>query len=158
HDRALLVQLQATGEARVPTACGDLWSRVDALVDRTEDIGDLRIHSLQLIAARRWRGQGRPIPDELAEEETSACIVALAVPVLLRRLHAAYEGPMLLMKGPEVAALYPDPALRPYADVDVLVTDRPAAVRALVAAGFEERYDEAVFGDGFHHSRPLFWP
>src|SRR5262249_52663806 len=137
---------------------GELWSRVGALVDRMEDIGDLRIHSLQLIAGSRWRAQGRPIPDELAEEERSACIVALAVPVLLRRLSAGHAGPMLLMKGPEVAALYPDPTLRPFADVDVLVTDRPEAVRALVAAGFEERYDEKVFSDGFHHSRPLFWP
>ena len=93
---------------------------------------------MELIAARAWRRQGRPVPDELRLDERIAAIRTLGVPVLLRRIRAAYDGTLILMKGPEAAARYPDPALRPFCDLDFLVDDPAAAHRALMAAGFVE--------------------
>jgi hypothetical protein len=61
---------------------------------------------------------------------------------------------LLLLKGPEAAMAYPDPALRPYGDVDLLVADSRAAQLALIAAGFEPVGDEGRYV-GLHHMRPL---
>ena len=58
-----------------------------------------------------------------------------------RRIEAHSRGirrELILMKGPEAAARYPDPALRPFCDLDFLVDDPAAAHRALMAAGFVE--------------------
>ena len=59
-----------------------------------------------------------------------------------------------MLKGPEVAAVYPDPSLRRYGDVDVLVSDAPAVHRALIDAGFEPVGDPRLYVD-IHHLRPL---
>jgi Uncharacterised nucleotidyltransferase len=135
----------------------DLWPAVDALVDRAPGQADLRAHGLQLVAAARLRALGRPVPEEFIVEERRAAIAALAVPALLRRARAAYGGQLMVMKGPEIALRYPDPALRPYTDVDLLADDAVAAQRALLAAGFQAigSPDEDDIG---HHLRPLAWP
>jgi hypothetical protein len=134
-----------------------LWAAVDALVDRAPGPRDLQAHGLHLIAARRLRGRGLPVPHEVAFAERRAAIATLAVPTLLKRARAAYDGPLMVMKGPEVALRYADPALRAFKDVDLLVDDAEGAQRALLAAGFEE------FGppDGYdrkQHLHPLAWP
>jgi hypothetical protein len=72
-------------------------------------------------------------------------------------MREAYDGPIVVIKGPEVGARYPDPALRPLRDLDVLVRDAPAAQRALVAAGFREVGDPDLYVD-IHHLRPVLWP
>ena len=78
---------------------------------------------------------------------------------VLSAAREAYDGQMLLLKGPEVAACYPDPALRPSKDLDILVDDAEEAQRALLAAGFEPG---GLYGDdyyvGLHHLRPLRIP
>lgn len=132
----------------------DLWDRVDELVDRAGDIADLREHRLELLAARRWRQLGRPVPDELVAQERFAAIMTMTAPVLLEQVRAALDGPIVLLKGPEVAARYPSPALRPYKDLDLLVPNAYEAQEALKAAGFEEVGDPAVYV-GIHHLRPL---
>ena len=81
-----------------------VWAAVDHLLDRTEDPAGLRAHGVQLLAARRWRVTGRPVPAALLADERSAAIATLAVPVLLTRVRAAVNGPIVLLKGPEVAA------------------------------------------------------
>jgi hypothetical protein len=81
----------------------------------------------------------------------------LATPTALERIRAAYEGDLLLLKGPEVAAIYPDPVLRSYGDLDLLVSDSQAAQRALIAAGFEPLSHERRYVD-LHHLRPLRVP
>jgi hypothetical protein len=134
-----------------------LWTVANELVDRAPTAADLRAHGLQLLAARRLRARGRPVPAELAADERRAALATLAVPALLQRVRAAYEGPLMVMKGPEVALRYPDPTLRPYKDVDLLTDDAAAAQRALIAVGFYE------FGppDGYdrkQHLHPLAWP
>lgn len=134
-----------------------VWARVEELVDRAHGLDDLREHRLELIAARRWRALGRPVPPELIDEERFAAMVAMTTPLVLERVRAAAHGPIVVMKGPEVAERYPDPALRPYGDVDILVPDADRVHRALKAAGFEEVGDPALFV-GIHHLRPLVLP
>lgn len=133
------------------------WSAIDRLVDRAPELADIRSHRLQLFAARRWRTLGRPVPAELAREERAAAIAALTAPILLERARAAYDGTMVLMKGYEVAARYPDVAFRPFGDLDLLVSDSRAAQRALLAAGFQEVGDPELFID-IHHERPVWLP
>jgi hypothetical protein len=132
-----------------------LWSAVDELVDRAGGTSDLRAHGLHLLAAARLRAAGDSVPDELIVEERRAAVATLAAPVLLQRARAAYDGSLMVLKGPEVALRYPDTALRPFKDVDVLADDAEAAQRALLAAGFQEIEPTE---DGHHHLYPLAWP
>jgi hypothetical protein len=113
----------------------ELWDRVDALVDRIGTAEAALDHRVGLLAARRWRATGRLLPAALREEERYTATAVLAAPVVLRRVAAAYPGPIAILKGLEIASRYPDPALRPISDLDLLVEDSAAAFRALVAAG-----------------------
>ena len=76
---------------------------------------------------------------------------------ILGKARSAYEGPIMLMKGPEVAAHYPVPSDRPFHDLDLLVEDPVAAQRALIAAGFVQ-YGEPEAYTGLQHLPPLMWP
>jgi len=134
-----------------------LWEGIDRLLDRAPRIADLRRHQLGPLAARRLRALGEDVPAELLEEERLAAVVTLTAPVVLARARAAHPGPMLLMKGPAVAARYPDPALRIFKDLDLLAEDAEGAQRDLVAAGFRPVGDPALY-DGIHHLRPLAYP
>jgi hypothetical protein len=134
-----------------------IWEGVDRLVDREPTLADLRSHRIELLAVRRWRAQGRSIPKELADLERTSALHRLVVPRLLERVRAAYDGPMIVHKGPEAAVHYPDPTSRDYGDVDLLVFDAEEVQRTLIAAGFEEIGDPAIYLD-IHHLRPLRWP
>jgi hypothetical protein len=136
---------------------GVIWGRVDEIVSTTHSVDALRHHGLELVAARAWRRHGRPVPDELLVDERVAAIKALGVPVVLKRIRAAYDGALVLMKGPEAAARFPDRALRPFCDLDFLADDPAAAHRALMASGFVEMGDPARYEEA-HHLRPLAWP
>jgi Uncharacterised nucleotidyltransferase len=135
----------------------NLWSRVDELVERAGSVSDLHAHRLHLYAAWRWRSVGRSVPAELAELERGARIFRLAVPAVLRRVRDAYDGPLILLKGADVAAEYPKPELRPSIDIDFLVPDPERAQRALVAAGFNELPESCTL-DEHHHLPALEWP
>jgi hypothetical protein len=134
-----------------------IWASVDQLVDCAPRLSDLREHKLHLFAARRWRALGRPLPPGLLAEERLAAINALTAALVLERVRAACDGPLILLKGPEVAARYPDPLLRPFVDVDLLVPDAHRTQRALIAAGFREIGDPALYRN-IHHLRPLQLP
>jgi hypothetical protein len=130
---------------------------VETLVARARTLEDLESQGLQLLAARRWRELGRPVPRRLLRQERVVVANSLAAPAVLRRIRSAYDGDILLLKGPEVAIAYPDPALRPYGDLDLLVSDAHAAQKALTAAGFERLGNEARYR-GKHHLQPLRLP
>ncbi len=134
-----------------------LFERVDALVERSPSLEDLRHHGVDLIAARAWRERGREVPDDLRADERLAAARALAVTPVLERVLAASEGPVLVMKGPEVAGLYLDPAVRNFRDVDLIVPNAPDTQRRLLSAGFVETGDPKLF-ENIHHLRPLLWP
>jgi hypothetical protein len=133
-----------------------LWDAVGRIIDRAASLDDHREHGLELLAARRWRALGRPVPAALAAEDRWAALRLLAVRPLLERLRASLDRP-IVFKGPELAARYPDGSTRRFSDVDVLVADPAESQRALLAAGFEEVGDPALYED-IHHLRPLAWP
>jgi putative nucleotidyltransferase-like protein len=131
-----------------------LWEAVDRLIDRAPSEDDLRSHRLEVLAARRFRSVGRPVPEDFVDQERRAAIAALMAPRVLERVREAYDGPALVFKGPEVAARYPDPALRAYGDIDLLVPDADKAQRALLAGGFRLVGEPELYID-IHHLRPV---
>jgi hypothetical protein len=143
-------------DARPPQVDVDflLWAGVDRVMDHAPELSDLASHRVESLAARRFRALGRPVPAEFRAEERAAAISSLVAPRLLARVREACDGPILVIKGPEVAARYPDPALRPFKDLDLLVPRAEKAQEALLAAGFEPIGDPALYVD-IHHLRPL---
>jgi hypothetical protein len=134
-----------------------LWRRVEELAAQAPTLADLRAHRLESFEIRRLRRLGQPVPDELAQQELGAVASARGAEALLRAAREAFDGRLVLMKGYEVALRYPEPWLRPFSDIDLLADDSAAAQRALLAAGFVEVGDAAIFA-GIHHLRPLWWP
>jgi putative nucleotidyltransferase-like protein len=143
----------ATGVAS--TGATLLWDRVGAVLERAPDFSDLQAHRLHLLAAHQWRERGRELPAAVVEEERLAALRTLLAPLLLAQIRKSCDGRILLMKGAEVALSYPDAALRPYRDVDILVDDAPAVQRSLLAAGFEPVGQPDAYYEGRHHLRPL---
>jgi hypothetical protein len=119
-------------------------------------VDDLVNHRLDVLAAQRYRQTGRLVPPVLVARERHAALTTLTAPALLGRVRAAYDGPLLVLKGPEVAARYPDSSLRPFADVDLLALDAAEAHRSLLKAGFHEVGDPELYLN-IHHLRPLRW-
>jgi hypothetical protein len=145
----------------------ELWPAVDRLMDRLlekdalgdERVAELRDHRVHLLAAARVRARGETPPLSLRRDEGMAAMLALAMPVVLARVREVCDGPLLLMKGPEVAAHYPDPVRRPFVDVDLLTPDPAGAQRALVAAGFKLADPAWEWLEGPDHQLPpLHWP
>jgi len=133
------------------------WTGLEGLLDRATDVEAVRTHRLQTAAARRWRAAGRHVPEDFVQLERWAAGTLLAAPETLTRVRRVVDGPILLHKGPEAAAAYPDPVMRGFDDIDLIVRDAPAVQRALVRAGFVEIGDPARYRD-IHHLRPLEWP
>jgi hypothetical protein len=131
-----------------------MWDRVDTLIDAAPTVEDLRIHRLELLAARRMRETGREPPAEFVGEERVAAIAQMTAPPMLEHIATASEGPIIVLKGPEVAARYADTSLRGFVDLDLLVPDAPAVQRALVDSGFEAFGDPDEYLE-LHHLRPL---
>lgn len=140
-----------------PPGGRQLWERVDGLLERTDDPSALRAHRLHLLAAHRLRRLGLPVPPAFQEELVRSAWIALLAPLVLASARRAFGGRMVLLKGLEVCACYPEPSTRPFADLDVLVDDAPAAQRALIGAGFREVGDPRLYRD-IHHRRPLVHP
>jgi hypothetical protein len=134
-----------------------MWDRIDALAQRAPHVRALRHHRLELIEARRRRRAGlAPLP-ELTEDVRRAAFADLAVQPLLARAREAYDGRLVVVKGPEVALDYPESGLRRFGDLDLLTDDAEAAQAALLAAGFGEVGEPELYED-IHHLRPLAWP
>lgn len=146
----------ATASSRPPAERGDLiWKAVEQLLASAE-IAGIRAHRLGPLAARFLREQGRPVPPELIQDERLARSAWMSSIPLLGRIRSICDGPLLLIKGPEVTALYPGRA-RAFMDIDILSPDAEAAHAALRASGFVEVDDPELFED-HHHLRPLRWP
>jgi putative nucleotidyltransferase-like protein len=134
-----------------------IWPAVDRLIDSTTDLDVLRANRIHLLAAQRWRDRGWQVPPELEAELRRGVLVSLLVPQVLMRLRAACDGPLVVHKGPEIARGYPDPSLRPFRDVDVLVPDAASVQEALLAAGFVEVGDRDFYMAS-PHEPPVEWP
>jgi Uncharacterised nucleotidyltransferase len=135
----------------------NVLTAVEGLLDRARTLEDLEDHGLQLLAARRWRALGRGVPARVVAQERAVAATALAAPAILARIRAACDGDLVLLKGPETAAAYPDPLVRSYGDIDLLTLDAHATQRELIQAGFQPVGDERRY-QGIHHLRPLRVP
>ena len=79
----------------------------------------------------------------------------MVAPRVLERARRAYEGPLLVLKGPEVASRYPAKT-RLFTDLDLLVPDAREARATLVAQGFGEVEDPTnQYGVLKHHLTPV---
>ena len=134
-----------------------VWDRMEELVDRAPTVQSLIAHRLHLAAARVWRSRGMEVPAVLEAEERRATMITMAARPLLEQACAAYDGPLMLMKGAEVAAHYRHPSDRYYSDLDLLAEDAPAAQHALIDAGFIQCGDPADY-EHTQHLCPLVWP
>lgn len=139
-----------------PAEPSAVWARIESLVDDMSE-NEVRAHDLAPAAALRWRTTGRAVPADFARAGRAATLAPRIATAILERARVAYDGPMLLFKGPEVAALYPY-GTRFFSDLDLLVDEASAAQAALAEAGFLEVDDpEEHFAD-LHHLTPLYWP
>jgi hypothetical protein len=132
-----------------------LWDGVDAALARATLSGILA-HKLGPLAAYRLRRLGEPIPPVLQQEQRAASLAMIAGVRLIERIRAGLPGPFVLIKGPEVAHMYPGRARR-FRDIDVLTTDARAAQRALLRSGFVEVTDDDLAVPDYHLP-PLQWP
>jgi putative nucleotidyltransferase-like protein len=149
------VQAESDAADRASANHAGLWEAVSGLLDGAE-IAGIRAHKLGALAARLLRRRGLSPPAALAADERGATVAVVMARPLLEHVRSVCDGPLVLMKGPEVARLYPGSA-RTFGDLDLLAADAPAAQRALTAAGFVEVDDPDQFVD-HHHLRPLKSP
>lgn len=115
---------------------------------------DIQAHGLELIASAALRERGMHVAPALTAAERVTAMTILLTPAVLTEIRNACDGRILLMKGPEVAAHYPDAALRGYNDLDLLVDDADAAHKAMLRAGFRPVGNPKLF-EGIHHLRPV---
>jgi hypothetical protein len=135
-----------------------MWERIDSLLEASGSSLDvLRLHRVELLEARRRQAAGLPLEPEMIADQTRAAVDEMAATPLLQRVRAAWDGPLVLVKGPEVALDYGAPGLRSFGDLDLIADDAHAAQAALIEAGFQEVFDPDVYA-GIHHLRPLWWP
>ena len=134
---------------------GSLWEAVGELLEGA-DIEGIRAHKLGALAARLRRRAGLPVPPDLAGDERGATAAVVMAGPLLQDIRNVCDGPLVLVKGVEVARLYPGSA-RTFGDVDLIAADADGVQRALVAAGYREVDDPSLFLE-HHHLRPLKAP
>jgi hypothetical protein len=129
-----------------------LWQALGDLVHGA-DVASLRAHKVAAVAARLRRERGEPVPAELAADERGATVAMTLARSLLEQIRGLVDGPILVLKGPEVGRLYPG-AARAFGDLDLLVPDADAVQRALLAAGWVEVH-EPDWAPERHHLRTL---
>jgi hypothetical protein len=134
-----------------------VWAAVDRVVDGTTSPAGLWAHGLDLWAAQRWYSTDRPVPPEFLAHERAAAMALLSLPSFLAWIRGTVDGPIVLLKGPEVAARYPDPVLRPFGDLDLLVPSADDAQRRLLDAGCVE-VEGVTLGPGSQHRTALRCP
>jgi hypothetical protein len=142
-------QGKASAPAVVPLA--PFWADVERIVGaHLDDTVGLCVQGLGPLAADLLERDGRTAAEVFVHERQLGRLAMLTAPAVLERVRAALSGPMLLLKGPEVAVRYPQNA-RAFGDLDILVPDARQAQRALLAAGFVEEEDPEGLWVGIHH-------
>jgi len=126
-------------------------------IDRLGSPDALGGHGLDLTGAWLSHAAGGPVPDELRRSARNAALVELATDEVLDRVRHAVRQPVVVLKGPELAALYPDGLRRSFWDLDLLVADAEAARDDLLAAGFVAGGADEDYAQ-HHHLPPLSAP
>ena len=153
----MTASIAKTHDDIAPARDSRLWTAVDDVLLRARTHDDLGHHGLHLLAARRASVLGLEVPPEWEVELRRSELVGLAVRALLVRVRDVVDGPVVLLKGPEVAARWEHPATRSFGDLDLLVPHAQRAHRALRSAGFVPVGDPILYV-GIHHLRPLAHP
>jgi hypothetical protein len=88
-------------------------------------------------------------PERLTRDRRQHARRVLVAQHLLADQIAHHEGPIIVMKGLEVAMLYPRPVERPFRDLDLLMRDPQERWDRLVALGY--RHNPSRVGVEHHH-------
>lgn len=132
----------------------DLWISLDRIIETAPNAAALRTHGLGPIAAWRMRARGETVPEDIERLALGAAYASVTAAPLLQKVVDILQEPVVVLKGPEVARLYPERTLRTYGDLDLLAPDLPRAERALIEAGFDELLPNRKI-EGHHHDSPL---
>jgi hypothetical protein len=133
----------------------DLWRAVNNMLAGTT-AAHARVHGLGALEAFRRNLVGAPVPEALAVEARIAAVAMLSVGPLLERIRDCCDGPLVLMKGPEVAIRYPS-ASRGFNDIDLLASEPRRVHNQLREAGFVESSSVELL-ESHHHLPALKWP
>lgn len=133
-----------------------MWERVDELLALADE------PPLELRGIAAWRALERGDTESAVRFHENRHTIAygnVTVRPLLERVRDTIGQPIMLLKGAEIAALYPATALRPFGDLDLLVPGAVTAETALLAAGFEQSGSALREPAPWHHHRlPLRFP
>lgn len=137
----------------------NLWDNLDTVINEFPDASSLGAQGLGGIAAWRIRQRGEVVPEALARYERGAAFAAVTAAPLLTQIIQTLGEEVLVLKGPENAALYPARTLRTYGDLDLLVPDLLTAETMLTANGFHLSANPAhIEIYGRHHDSALVHP
>ena len=147
--------------AAFPIEPGTDWASVIGLA-RRQRVSPLLFWRLEQRESDAGGGAGAPqeVMDELRRDlhtaAAQAMLAELQLATILGMLSAA-DVPVIVVKGAATAAFYPDPALRAYGDIDIMVAKAQldAAERALNGLGYECFASKAWWLDHFHHLPPM---
>jgi Uncharacterised nucleotidyltransferase len=138
------------------SARAELWARIGGLLDRLSPEA-ARAHAVIPVTVELLRRRGAVVPQPFQHDERAARMANAIAPSVLAQARAAYDGKMMILKGPEVSALYPGRA-RMLVDLDLLVDDAAAARDALLGAGFVPADRLATVSPDFYHLDPIELP
>lgn len=133
------------------------WAQVATWLIDVDDEPMLASQGLAPLRAGLRHVAGRdltPSDREALHQAATAFVTQLA---LLERIHALDVGPVVVLKGPEMASRYPHPSWRRSGDLDLFAADAPEVQRRLLAGGFEPAEEELAFRN-LHHLVPLQLP
>ena len=131
---------------------GSLTTRIGELAEPDR----LSNHRVDALAAEIAHRRGQPVPNPLRRAALNTALLEMSATAVLERVRATVDGPVVLLKGLEVAAHYPDGLPRALTDVDLLVTDaRRQHRRLLTLEEFRTGEDHPRYED-HHHLAPLW--
>ena len=135
------------------------WVSIISLA-RRQRVSPLLFWRLEQRESEAGGGAPQEVLDELRRDLHAAAAQAMLAEVQLGAVLGALSAadvPAIVVKGPATATFYPDPALRPYGDLDIMVAKAQlvSAERALNSLGYECFASKAWWLDHFHHLPPM---
>ena len=137
------------------------WASIVGLARRQ------RVAALLFWRLRQWKSHQdgvAGVPQEVMDQLRPDLHAAAAQMVLAEQQLASVLGalsgvdvPVMVIKGAATASFYPDPALRLYGDIDIMVAKAQLglAEQALNSLGYECFASKAWWLDHFHHLPPM---
>src|SRR5262249_41962182 len=145
-----------------PDLRDEVKAAVDATTDWSEVLGLARHHRVAGFIARAAVEYAIELPESVQRALRHFGVIqtgeSLRMAAPLRRVcdRLRQSGvPTLVLKGPALArTLYPTVALRPYADLDIVVQDRDeeTAISVLLSVGYRELIDAPERGRRLHRT------